>query len=501
MNKTLAAKFHRLSDLFRYFVSQSRNAISLLGIGITSFSALLILVLFFMDVMGYISNPYAGIVSYLILPFFFLLGLFLIPIGIWWAKKLRRNREAAGESIAETCYPSWDFNDYRVRKTAVFVIVATVANVVILSTATYKSIHYMESVEFCGTVCHTVMKPEHTAYLASPHSRVACTSCHIGPGAPWFVRSKLSGVRQVFAVTFKSYSRPISTPVHNLRPARETCEQCHWPEKFEEAKVRVFRKFSDDEKNTPLTTALVLKVGGAHDKAGNGSGIHWWHMDPVNQVTYLADEKRQTMYRVQHKNAKGTTTEYELAEGNLPPQELSRLEKRVMDCVDCHNRPTHIYRLPEESVDMAIANGQIDPSLPFIKKQSVTLLKAQYSSQAEAGDKIRSGLQEFYSKEFAQLAPSDMPIEAARVEAAAKVLREIYSRNVFPEMKVTWGSYPNNLGHQNFPGCFRCHDENHKSKDGKTISQDCSACHDLLAVDEEKPALIPELIQKSGPSN
>jgi len=495
MNKTLAAKFHRLSDLFRYFVSQSRNAISLIGIGITTFSGLLILVLFFLDLLGYISNPYVGIVSYLILPFFFLLGLSLIPVGIWQTKKLRRKMEAAGESAPETYYPSWDFNDYRVRKTAVFVIVATVVNVVILSTATYKGVHYMESAEFCGTVCHTVMKPEHMAYLASPHARVSCTSCHIGPGAPWFVKSKLSGVRQVFAVTLKTYSRPISAPVHNLRPARETCEQCHWPEKFEEAKVRVFRKFSEDEKNTVLTTALVLKVGGTHDKAGNGSGIHWWHMDPVNQVTYIADEKRQTMFRVQHKNAKGTR-EYELSDGTLPPQELAKLEKRVMDCVDCHNRPTHIYRLPEEAVDMAMANGQIDPSLPFIKKQSVALLKAEYSSQTEAGNKIRSGLQNFYSKDVAQLGPGNLPIEAARVEAAAKALQEIYSRNVFPEMRVTWGTYPNNLGHQNFPGCFRCHDENHKSKDGKTITQDCSACHDLLAMDEENPTLLPELIKQ-----
>ena len=491
--KSLSQSVHWLAQHFKYLVVLSRNPISLIGIGLTTLSALLMLVLFVMDVLNYLSNPYVGIITYLILPFFFLSGLFLIPIGIWRVQKRRRKMEAIGQWVPEIYYPVWNFNDNRVRKTALFVILATVANVVILSTATYKGVHYMESVEFCGTVCHTVMKPEFTAYQASPHARVACTSCHIGPGASWFVKSKLSGARQVFAVTFKTYSRPISTPVHNLRPARETCEQCHWPEKFEEARVKVITKYSDDEKNTALTTALLLKVGGARDNEGNGSGIHWWHMDPFNQVTYIADEKRQTMFWVQHKKAKGTATEYQLAAG-VPS--LQRLEKRVMDCVDCHNRPAHIYRLPEESIDMALAAGQIDASLPFIKKQGVALLKATYANEAEAREKIRTGLEEFYFKELRQLDQNGTQrIEAASVQAAIQILQEIYSRNVFPEMKVTWGTYPNNGGHQNFPGCFRCHDDNHKSKDGKAITQDCSACHDLLAMDEEKPALMPELLK------
>jgi nitrate/TMAO reductase-like tetraheme cytochrome c subunit len=475
----------------KYLIELSKNPISLIGIGITTISAILMMVLFVMEFTDYLSNPYVGILTYLILPFFFLTGLVLIPIGTWRTRRYRHRLEALGQELPPMAYPRWDFNDPRVRKTAIFVFLATVVNVVVLSTATYEGVHYMESVTFCGTVCHTVMKPEHTSYQGSPHSRVACTACHIGPGASWFVKSKLSGLRQVVAVTFNTYERPIATPVHNLRPARETCEQCHWPERFHDANVRVIKKYSEDEKNTPLTTALLLRVGGNHDESGQGSGIHWWHMDPVNKVTYIADQKRQTMYWVEHRNAKGEAREYHLEDSPLPPEQLNKLGKRVMDCIDCHNRPTHIYYLPEESVDAAISSGQISPALPFVKKKGVELLKVNYASEGEAHAQIAGGLRDFYQQEHPQVFGE----RAAEIEAATAALQGIYSRNIFPEMKVTWGAYPNNLGHQNFPGCFRCHDESHKSQTGKTITQDCAACHDLLAMDEENPQLISEILQ------
>jgi nitrate/TMAO reductase-like tetraheme cytochrome c subunit len=480
-----------MRNQIKYLVNLSKNTVSLLGVGITTISAILMMVLFTMEFLDYLANPYVGILTYLILPIIFITGLLVIPLGIWLMQRRRQRLEVAGEELPPLAYPAWDFNDHRIRKTALIVVLATVANVVVLSTATYKGVHHMESVEFCGTVCHTVMQPEFTSYQGSPHSRVACTSCHIGPGASWFVKSKLSGVRQVFAVAFNTYRRPIATPVHNLRPARETCEQCHWPAKFHDAKVRVIQKYSDDERNSPLTTALLLKVGGSRDNNGNGSGIHWWHMDPMNKVSYIADEKRETMYSVEHRNSKGEITEYQLADSKMPPQELAKLERRVMDCVDCHNRPTHIYRLPEESVDTAIAKDQIDRSLPFVKKKGVDLLKAVYTSEAEAHAQIDKGLREFYQKEHPQV----LSQQQTKVDAAVRALQGIYSRNVFPKMQVTWGTYPNNLGHQNFPGCFRCHDDNHKSQVGKAITQDCSACHDLLAMDEEKPQLIPEILQ------
>ncbi|MFN8007819.1 MAG: NapC/NirT family cytochrome c [Terriglobia bacterium] len=490
----------RLVEARRHFnllMRLSKNPISLMGIVLTTVSGIMILVLMFMGFLDYLANPYVGIITFLILPAFFVTGLLLIPIGIWRTKRQRVRLLAAGSAVPELQFPIWNFNDARVRRIATFVIVASVVNVLLLSTATYKGIHYMESVAFCGTVCHVVMKPEYTTHENSPHSRVSCASCHIGPGAPWFVKSKLSGVRQVVAVALHTYSTPIETPVRNLRPARDTCEQCHWPEKFHDDRVKVIQKYKDDEKNTPITTALLLKVGGARDGAGNGSGIHWWHMAQVNKVTYIADEKREKIFWVEHQNVKGEDTVFELENSGVSPQELSKYEKRVMDCVDCHNRPTHIYKLPEEAVDQAITSHQMDVSLPFIKKEGVILLKANYPDETEALRQIESGLKAYYQNQFPQISQN----KQLAIQQAITALQEIYSRNVFPRMKVTWGTYPNHLGHENFPGCFRCHDDSHKSKTGKTITQDCGACHDLLAVEEEKPlTAISEVLQGKSPA-
>ncbi len=482
----------KLLEQIHFLVSLSNNPVSYLGILITTVSGLLIVILSVLEILNYISNTYVGILSFLIMPFFFIAGLVLIPLGIIRTKLIRQRMTEAGKPVAELHYPRWDFNDVKVRKTASFVVVATVLNVVILSLATYKGIHYMETVEFCGTVCHSVMKPEYTAYIGSPHARVACTGCHIGPGASWFVKSKLSGVRQVFAVTLKTYSRPIPTPVHALRPARETCEQCHWPQKFHDASLRVIHHFKDDEKNTQLTTVLILKVGGTLGQAGRGTGIHWWHMDPANRVRYVADEKRQTVYWVEHSRQDGTQTEYTLADTSQAIPDFAKAEKRVMDCVDCHNHPTHIYRMPEEAMDQAILNQEIDVTLPYIKRKGVELLKASYASESDAQQQIVKGIREYYQKEYPQVYSS----KQAAVDAAALAVFRGYSHNVFPQMNLSWGTYPNNLGHQDFPGCWRCHDENHKSKDGKTITQDCTACHDLVAQDEENPKLPSELLKR-----
>jgi nitrate/TMAO reductase-like tetraheme cytochrome c subunit len=206
--------------------------------------------------IGLHSNPYMGILFYLILPGLFVFGLMLIPIGMW---RDRRRRQAQG---AELAWTRIDFNIPRHRNVAFIVLAITFANVLIVSLAAYTGVHYMDSNEFCGTVCHSVMEPEFSAFQDGPHSRVGCVQCHIGPGAPWFVKAKISGLRQVIAVNLKTYSRPIPSPVHNLRPARETCEQCHWPEKFHGDKVKVIHEFASDETNTESTTTLQIHVGG-----------------------------------------------------------------------------------------------------------------------------------------------------------------------------------------------------------------------------------------------
>jgi hypothetical protein len=339
----------------------------------------------------------------------------------------------------------------------------------------------MDSTPFCGETCHSVMSPEYTAYARSPHARVACVSCHIGPGTDWFVRSKLSGSWQVVSVFFDLYPRPIPTPVHNLRPARETCEQCHWPTKFVGDRLAVRTHYADDETNTELKSVLLLRVGGLQGRTSHG--IHW-HVDPDIRIRYRSDESREEIYDVEMTLADGTIKLFRAGE---TPQDAD--EWRTMDCIDCHNRPSHAYRLPEPEVDDAIREGAIPRSLPYVRREAIRALQADYGSHAEAREGIAAALSAFYAENYPELAAS----ESESIEQAARAVGDIYSWNVFPEMNVTWGVYPDHIGHETSAGCFRCHDDLHETGDGEVISQDCETCHSLLAMEEEDPAILTEL--------
>jgi nitrate/TMAO reductase-like tetraheme cytochrome c subunit len=464
-----------------------RNGITAFGGALTTISALLIIAFLILGLLGLYDTPYIGIMAFLVLPGVFVLGLVLIPAGLYWERKRALRRTASANPTAREPYPRIDFNRASVRRTAGIVSVLTVVNLLLISLTTYKGVTYMDSVEFCGTVCHTVMEPEYTAYLNSPHSRVKCVECHIGPGAPWFVRSKLSGVGQVFATAFNTYSRPIPTPVENLRPSRDTCEQCHWPEKFTGDRVKVITRFAEDEANTPLKTVLLMHIGGG--TAGHG-GIHSWHIAPNRQTVYIAaDAQRQIIPWIQVREADGRVTEFVAQDTSVTPEHLARAERRVMDCIDCHNRPTHIFRLPDQAMDEALAAGRIDRTLPYIKKLGVEVLRAAADTAGDAADEIARRVRAFYEEKYPDLFRS----HREAIEAAIRELHALYRRNVFPSMKVTWGTYPDNIGHTRFPGCFRCHDDQHVSRDGRTISQSCDLCHTLLAVDEPNPPILQQL--------
>lgn len=428
-------------------------------------------------------HPYAGIILFLVLPAFFAFGLLLIPIGIALRRrKLRRLGETSAGSA------SIDLHNRSLQRGVVWFAVATVLNVAILSIASYKGVEHMDSAEFCGQACHTVMEPEYTTFLGSSHARVGCAGCHIGEGASWFVRSKLSGTRQVLAVAFGTYSRPIPSPVEHLRPARETCEGCHWPQKFEGDKFVVRTRFEPDETNTPLTTVLVLKVGGLrHDGV---VGIHGRHLDDKRRITYVTiDGRREVIPKVSSLDAAGKAVEYVSTEVVATADQLARGEQRVMDCIDCHNRPTHVFELPERALDQALKEGRISRELPFVKKMAVELLRAEYTDRPSAARLIADGLATFYKSSYAQVYAT----QRARIESAAAELQAIYARNVFPDMKVGWGLHPNHIGHEDFLGCFRCHDDNHKAADGRVISQDCETCHTILAQEETDPKILSDL--------
>ncbi len=479
------AELLRLRDSLGHFlrpvVYLSHNVTSRVGVVLTTTSGVTLLLTYGFLLFGYSPNPYAGILIFLILPSVFVLGLVLIPLGIY--REFRKERRLG---LLPAIYPTVDFSHREVRRTALFVAVMTAINVPIFAVASYRGTVYMDSVQFCGRTCHQVMAPEYTAYQRSPHARVACVDCHIGPGAPWFVRSKLSGSYQVLAVTFDLYPRPIPTPVHNLRPARETCEQCHWPEKFSGDKFVVKTKFEDDEPNSQVKTVLLLHIGGL---SANRQlvGIHGRHLGVATYVA--ADQKRQVIPWVSYQDEDGSIAEYVSTETPPTPELLATGERRLMDCMDCHNRPTHAFDLPESAVNQAMAAGRISRSLPFAHKISVELLRRDYPSKLAAQTQLPEAFREYYRTSYFPAYNT----QRAQIEQSAATLLEIYSGNVFPEMNVTWGTYPNNLGHADYPGCFRCHDGGHQAKDGRVISQDCNACHNLLAMEEPDPKILREL--------
>ncbi len=468
-----------------YFLGQ--NPITLTGAVITTSTALTTIAFWFYEIfLPGPPHPYIGLLVFLILPGIFVLGLLLIPVGIWLR---RRSLRARGKLPG--AFPAIDLGLPVVLRTLEYVTVATLLNLLIVGTASYRGVQYMDSTSFCGTTCHRVMDPEYTAYQNSPHSRVECVECHIGPGAGWFVRSKLSGLRQVFAVTFHTYSRPIPSPVKYLRPARETCEQCHWPQRFTGDKFLVNTSYKDDEKNTPQTDVLVLKVGG---RTFQGLvGIHGHHLSDAVRIRYIStDAEREVIPAVYYTDDSGKTTEFISTDTKPTQQQLDKGDHRVMDCVDCHNRPTHAFDLPENAVDKQMSLGLISPELPYIRKKAVEVLKVDYPTRDVAQQRIASELNNFYRTNYPQIYKTRRTL----VEQSVKEVAAIYLRNVFPDMRLTWGTHPNNLGHNDSPGCFRCHDGSHTSADGQTITNDCSACHDVLASGEENPKVLTDLGMK-----
>lgn len=463
-----------------FFALITRHWLSLMGATIALLALVLMVMLVVIELAGFHGGPYLGILTYMVLPMLMLGGLLMIPVGVM----LRRRAEAkaAAGHGGPVQLPVIDLNNERTRGLVLASVVIGMVAAVIVAAGTYRGVHEMESVAFCGTVCHTVMQPEYTAFQRSPHSRLACADCHIGAGADWFVKSKISGSWQMVAVAFNLYPTPIPQPVHNLRPARETCEQCHWPTKHVGDKLQIRTKFGEDEANSSTQTVMLMKVGG---KSGTASaGIHW-HVDPGVKIRYMSDPSRQKIFDVEYTAPDGKVKLYKTED---KPEGAT--EWRTMDCVDCHNRPSHTYKLPGVEVDAAMADGRIDKTLPFVKREAVRVLQMAYNSHEEARAGIAKELEGFYKANYADVSSS----KASAIAAAAKAVGDIYAWNVFPKMKVTWGTYKNNLGHSDeAPGCYRCHDKKHNTAEGGKIGRNCKTCHIVLAEDEPDPEILKQL--------
>ncbi len=439
------------------------NWLSLAGVIVALGGMFAFLLLWGIDLFAHRGNPYMGILAYVVSPFFMFLGTAMALLGAWVH---RRHLRKSGAVVVP--HPLIiDFSRPRDRKVLGWFIVGAIAFLFITALGSNKTYHLTESNQFCGLACHTPMKPEFTAYQTSPHARVDCVDCHVGPGAEWYVKSKINGVNQLFCALTGKYDRPIKTPVKNLRPAQDTCGQCHWPEKFVGNLDRTYTHFLADETNTPFTVRLLLKVGGGDTTHGPVGGIHW-HMNLASRVEYFpADPQRLTIPWVRVTDAQGRATVFRSPDykGDPDPRAV-----RTMDCMDCHNRPAHHFHTPNAAVDLAMAAGRIDASLPWVKSNLVAVLTANYQTETNALEKISATLAAKY--------PASPKRDALVGEA-----RRIFQRNFFPEMKADWRAYPDHIGHKDWAGCFRCHDGQHKADAGKRKlgASDCNSCHAILA--------------------
>ena len=359
------------------------NWISMLGVALVTTAGFSWLFVLPIQVRGHASNPYVGILVFIAIPVVFIAGLALIALGIFVARRRIKEGFLAVE----------DRRTY-LRRIAIFFAVTTAVNIVIGTQGTYRAVEHMETVQFCGQSCH-VMKPEFTAHQNSPHANVECVDCHVAPGVTGWVESKKAGTRQLLDVMFRRVHYPIQSAIETNRlvPASATCEQCHWPEKFDAVKMRVIFHFQDDAANTQTQTVLMMLIGG-----GDLGGIHGKHFGPGVEIHYAAgDPKRQTIPWVEYRNHRSGENWTFVAEGSTP-QSIANLPRYQMQCVDCHNRPTHTFELPERAVDKSMGLGRISPALPFVKKKAVELLKVDYSSDEEASRVIPAKLTSYYQE-------------------------------------------------------------------------------------------------------
>jgi hypothetical protein len=468
------------------------NWITLLGTVVVTSSGVTILVALTIDLTSKGLNTYAAAILFLVMPGLLLLGLLLIPFGLFIERRrARRSGGAPAEADSVQAAFARAMQSEIVRRRVAFVLLMTTLNVLIFSSVTYRAVTFMDSPKFCGTVCHSVMQPEYDAYNHSPHNRVACVECHIGGGAQALFKAKVNGLRQVWGVATGRFSRPIGTPVHDMRPASETCAHCHQPDRQSGTRLGFRVHFKPDEANTPQVTAIMMHVGGADTRTGDWSGIHF-HASTRYQIRYeLLDDKRQAIGKIQKLDGVKVVKEW------LPPKGVDRkvLGTRTMDCVDCHNRATHVYDgTPDHALTLAFADGRLDRNVPWLYQVGLAVLGANTPPRAQAEGHFRQALDAGYRRDHAQQKPPP-----DKLDGAARALAAIYLRNVYPEMKLSWNNYATLIGHGGpDPGttktqCFRCHAGDHVTADGQELSSKCELCHEVVAKDELPNDLPDEL--------
>ncbi|HEX5054792.1 MAG TPA: cytochrome C [Planctomycetota bacterium] len=444
------------------------NWITATGAVVTTLSFMAFVTTFvYLALHGGAHGAYLGLFAAVLLPALFVFGIVLMPVGLLVYRAQFRARMAV-------------LVDKPMRLLPVLGVL-TLVNLATVGTAGYEAMHYMDSQQFCGTVCHTVMYPTYVTALDAPHAKIACVECHIGPGVQSFLKAKMSGLRQVASLAFDTHQRPIPTPVHTLRPANEICESCHWSGRESKDRLVVRQHFGDDAAVTPTTNVVLMKIGGTL-KDGSTTGIHW-HASPGTDISFVStDGHREKIDWIRWVAPDGK--ERIFTANGADPTKRPAGEQRRMDCIDCHNQPGHHQQEPDAAVDEAIAAGRIARELPSIRKFALAALQKPWTQATARADILRD-LEQAYGQDGG-LAEAQRPL----LQRSAGVVADIWLRNVHPEMKVTWGTYPNFIGHR---GCMRCHDGQHEDADGESISFECSKCHSVLAEKEADPAILQKL--------
>lgn len=446
-----------------------RNGVSLTGFLLFIVGVLGSFALGIPEMLREPDGPYRPLFAWVLFPAVAWIGVLLILVGA-----IRALRRTPGGTQPQLKLPltGWGFVKW--------MVLAGVVVVPLLAWSGFTGYHayeHTESTLFCGSTCHSVMKPEQVTHQISPHASVECAQCHVGRTPRQYVEAKLFGVTELISLLGDRYERPIQTPIEVMVPVRESCTHCHWAQQYWGKLHRDYSHFITALDNQEWTLKMNVKVGGAYRFGGEGEGIHW-HMKLGPRVQYAAtDEKLQNIPWVKLIKADGEEVVYRSEEEPLSGEELAKLEVREMDCADCHNRPAHRFQAPIMAVDDGMRRSIIDRDLPDVKTVGVQLLVSEeYASEQDAREKIRSQFLAYYESEH----PEVFAEHRNSIEKSASGLVLLYRQNFFPEMKADWRAYPDNIGHFLSDGCFRCHGGKHRSGDGRTISSECSLCHDIV---------------------
>ena len=474
-----------LKKIINFF---SRSRCSLVGGILIAVLFPVLLVSILLDMQGVVQNPYFGFLIYLVMGPIFVLGVLLVIGGTLFCGEKEDLGELTVEYFEEELRRPGRFT--RIRKLIFLTSLTTFVTLFVVGIVTYTGFHYTDTVGFCGQFCHSVMEPEYVTYKNSPHSQVSCVKCHIGASSEWFTKAKFSGARQLFAVVFDTYNRPITTPITALRPERATCEGCHRPEVFHGDKLYVKDKFLEDEENSHVQTVMVMKIGSGDLSGREAHDIHW-HVSENQNVSFISSEDHKEIYEVTLTDQQGKEIVFkrqDVPEG----AKASGVHRNIMDCMDCHNRPTHVFLCAEDALDKKLVEGVIPREIPYIKRQALKAVNGKYASQDAARRGIAKELMDWYREHYPELVQKSE--DAFKV--AVKGVQMAYVENVYPRMNIGWETYMSFSCHRNDSGCFRCHNNDFATEAGRKITQDCDACHIILV--EEEPARDISDILKSA---